>query len=114
MPVGAAQRLTAAESEQAAVPVVIKRLDAQPIARTKEPAPLAVPDREGEHAPEKLEAVLPVFFICVQDGLGVAAAVVPVAEGLQPGAQRGMVVDLAVEDDHEPAVATEHRLMTGG
>ena len=47
----------------------------------------------------------------MEDGLGVAAAVVSVAAGFQPRAQRGMVVDLAVEDDPDRAILVGHRLM---
>src|SRR5437867_2986830 len=46
----------------------------------------------------------------MQDRLGVAPGRIAVPPGLQLGAQRRMVVGLAVVDDHEGAVLVAHRL----
>jgi hypothetical protein len=87
------------EGEQAPVPVIIERLDAQAIARAEQSAPAAVPDGEGEHASELVEAAGAALLVGVQDGLGVGARAVAMARPFERRAQIGMVVDFAVIDD---------------
>ncbi len=80
----------------------------------EQPAAPPVPQREGEHAAQALDAALPFLLVQVQDGLRVAAGPVPVAARLQRGAQVRVVVDLAVADDQDGAVLVRHRLAARG
>ena len=66
--------------------------------------------REGEHAAQVLDAALAPLAPGVRDDLGVGARAEAVAERAELGAQRGEVVDLAVEDDGDVADAVAHRL----
>jgi hypothetical protein len=93
---------------------VEERLDAEPVAGEQEALAGAVPDGEGEHPLQPLDAALAFLFVEMEDRLRVAAAPVVVAEGLQSRAQRGVVVDLPVEDDPHRAVFVRHRLMAAG
>ena len=58
--------------EQAPIPVVIERLDAEPIASAEQRFRVLVPQSEREHPAKLKQAIRPVFFVCVQNGLGVA------------------------------------------
>src|SRR5207249_9261743 len=68
---------------------VVQRLDAEPIAREEQPPPGPIPEREGEHAIQALDAALAIVFVRVHDRLGVAARPVAVAPRLEARAQRG-------------------------
>src|SRR5229473_389575 len=72
------------KSEQTAVPVIVERLNAQPVARAEEPLPLAIPNDVREHAAKKLDAVRAVLLICVQNGFGVGQRDIPMARGPPP------------------------------
>src|SRR5439155_14233181 len=90
---------------------IVERLDAKPIARAKQlPLPL-VPDREGVHADEPLQAGRPTARIRVQRDLRVRSGAEPHVPQL--ASQLSEVVDLAVVDDREPPVRGRHRLPTG-
>src|SRR5881396_2603272 len=91
---------------------VVQRLDAEPIAREEQPPPGPIPEREGEHAIQALDAALAIVFVRVHDRLGVAARPVAVAPRLEARAQRGVVVDLAVVDDPDGLVLVGHGLVT--
>jgi len=105
-------RLGREQEQPVAVPVV-ERLLAQPIAGEEEPARGVVPDGEGEHADEPLDACLAVDSVGVQDHLGVASRLKPAARGHELGAQLAIVVDLAVEDDPVAAGGVAHGLAPG-
>ena len=80
--------------------------------RTSQSSPLApVPDREREHAAEAVEAVDPPLLERVDDHLGVGVVGAEAMAGrLELGAELGVVVDLAVEDEPHRAVLVRHRL----
>ncbi len=101
------------EEEQPIVMPVVERLFPQPIARQEQAALGIVPDGEGEHAGEAVDARLAVDGVRVQDHLGVAPRSEPTPTGLQLGAQLAEVVDLAVEDDPVPPGGVAHRLPAG-
>src|ERR1700720_5042993 len=102
------------KSEQPAVPIVIERLDTQTIARAKKTALLAVPDREREHAPKKLQAVRSVLFIGVQDRLSVGARGVAMARLLQRRPHLGVIEDLTVVRQPKRAGFIGHWLGAAG
>ncbi len=82
-------------------------------ASTSSRAP-GVPDGEGEHAVQARHAGRALLLVEVDDRLGVGARAVRVALGLELGAQRLVVVDLAVVGDPDGAVLVGHRLVAGG
>src|SRR4051812_45498059 len=94
----------APESERLAVRPVVERLLADPVPGHEELLLLLVPDREGEHAAEALDAALAHLLVEVDDRLGVRARVEAVALLLELFFERLEVVDLAVEDDPDGAV----------
>ena len=93
---------------------VEERLDPEAVAREEQRAPPSVPDREGEHPPQAVEAAHPVSFVEAQQDLGVGARAKAGAgpEELLPELHE--VVDLAVEHDPYRAVVVPHRLVAGG
>jgi hypothetical protein len=100
------------EEERAVFAVdVVERLDAEAVARDEQLTPRRVPDGEGEHAAQLLDGARAVFFIKMEDGLGVAVGSVRVAARFEPGAVVRVVVNLPVEDDVERAVLVLHRLV---
>jgi hypothetical protein len=82
--------------------------------RQRERAAAAVPDRHREHALEVRPDALAPSLEAAQDALGVAAGAEAMAERLERLAQRGVVVDLAVEGDDEAPVVALHRLVAAG
>jgi hypothetical protein len=89
---------------------VIERLDPQPIAGQEEPAPLAVPQGEGEHPAQGLDATILVFLVEMKDRLVVAVRPVAMAPLFQIRPELGVVVDLAVADNPDALVLVRHRL----
>ena len=89
---------------------VVERLDPDAVAYESEAVARALPDGDGEHAAQFLDDVDAVLFVAVQDhfGIGATAEVVPLL--LQLGLEFLEVVDLAIEDQMDVAVATGHGL----
>src|SRR2546428_8014713 len=81
---------------------VVKGLDAEPVARTEQPATVAIPDRECEHPLDARETVLTPAQIRVEQYLGVGTCRERRASPLELGAQLAVIVDLSVEDDPPP------------
>jgi hypothetical protein len=105
------QRLDLRGEHQGPADFCIKeRLLAEPVAGEHEPLPLRVPDREREHAIQRLGAPLPELLVKMDQDLGVAARLEAVPLRLERAAQLLVVVDLAVEDDLDRAVLVPHRL----
>ena len=102
------------EAEGLGVLLVAQGLLPQAIARQEELAPGGVPDGEGEHAPEELQAADPVFLVEMEDHFRVGAGAEPVAASHQVGPEVLEIVDLPVEDDPDRAVLVRHRLVAGG
>ena len=67
-----------AEPQGAVAMRVEQRLLAQPVAGDQQPAAPAVPEREGEHAAQPVDAVVAEVLVEVDDHLGVAAGAEPV------------------------------------
>ena len=61
----------------------VQRLHADPIARQQQTSAAAVPEREGEHPAQVVDAVWAVLLVQVQDDLGVAARAKAVAAGFE-------------------------------
>ncbi len=102
------------EQERAVVEQrVEQRLDAEPVAREEQHIPVPVPQREGEHAAEAIDAALAPGLPGMDDDLGIAARMEDMAERLQFGNQFLVVVDLAVEDDADRLVFVVKRLLAG-
>ncbi len=111
------QRLELAGEGQAAASGVVaidQRLLAHPVAGQDERAAGRVPDRQGEHPAQQAEHPRPLVLVEVDEDLGVALRAERMPLGLQPTAQRGEVVDLAVEDRPDGAVLVRERLMPAG
>src|SRR4030095_16055240 len=82
----------------------------EPIAGQQQPLPRTIPNREGKHAVQAVDHALAFLLVEMEDGLGVAAGAVAVAARFESRPERGVVVDLAVEDDPDRAVLVAHRL----
>ncbi len=91
---------------------VVQRLDAQPVACDEERFRIAIPDGKSEHAAQVLYAICTVFFVEMDDGLGIAVRAIAVAARDELLAQREMVVDFAIKHDPQRAVFVRNRLMT--
>ena len=102
------------EAEGLGILLVAEGLLPQAIARQKELAPGGVPDGEGEHAPERIQAADPAFLVEVEDHLRVGVGAEPVAPSHEVGPEVLEIVDLPVEDDPDRAVLVRHRLVAGG
>ena len=94
---------------------VVERLFAEAVARAEEPPVRAVVDDEGPHAVQPLDEAVAPLAVAVEQHLGVGVVGDEFAAArLQLRAEFGVVVDLAVEDDAELAVARPHRLRAAG
>ena len=89
---------------------IVERLDAEPIASAEEALLLFIPNREGEHAAEVIDAVDAPLTIGLQNDFGIGMR----SETLGPefDTQFDVVVDLAVERD-PIAAGIFHRLAAG-
>src|SRR5579862_986501 len=93
---------------------VVKRLDSEPVASDEKSFALRVPDSKGKHSAQVLHTILAVLLVKMNDGLCIALRTVTVAASDQLLPQSAVVVDFAVEDDHDGAVFVADRLMAGG
>jgi hypothetical protein len=99
------------ERELARPAAQVKRFDAESIARQDQLAGAPIEDREGEHPFEALAKLdRAEVLVAVDQDLGVGGAAEDVTLGGQQGAQRSMIVDLAVVDDLHLAVLVGHGL----
>ena len=89
---------------------VVEGLDAEPIARARQPPARAVPDGVGEHPLEMGEAIVAPVSIGLKQHLRVGPRSELVAQCFELGSQFHMVVDLPVEDDPGLRVADRHGL----
>jgi hypothetical protein len=97
--------------QEAAVPIVVQRLLAEPVAGDEEFAGLLVPDGEGEHPAQAGDALRTVLLIGVKDGFGIGAGGVAMAGLFQIGTKIRVVEDFAVESDPEGLVLVGHWLV---
>src|SRR5207253_2869445 len=86
----------------------VERLDADAIAYQQQLSAAAIPESEGEHAAEVVDAVGSVFLVQVEDDLGVAPGPEAVALRLEGRAVLCVVVDLAVVDKPDGLVLVGH------
>jgi hypothetical protein len=92
---------------------VVERLDPEAVARQEERTARRIPDREGEHAPQALDAALARFLVEVHDHLRVRARAEVMAAGRELRGELAVVVDLTVEDDPDRTVLVGQRLISG-
>src|SRR5206468_12461461 len=90
---------------------VVEGLDAEAVARGEEPAARPVPEREGPHAVEALDAALAPLAVGGEDHLRVGGAAEAVALRLELAPELPVVVDLAVVDELERAVLAREGLV---
>ena len=106
------QRLQLGGEREVGPVAVVERLDPEAVAREHEPAPLRVPHRDREHAPQPLGEARPVLLVEVDEHLGVGVRRAEAVAGrLELRPQLGVVVDLAVLDDDDPPVLVGDRLV---
>jgi len=101
------------EQEQAAGHGVVEGDDPEVVAGEEEPAPLGVPDREGELAVEMEDEVLAVLLVQVDQHLDVGVGAEDVAPLAERVAQLPVIEDLAVADQDDGAVLVVDRLIAG-
>ena len=83
---------------------VIQRLDTHWIARQKQLASPAVPDRERENPIQMIDDLLTVFLVQVENHLRVGVRRESMSFAFEEAPQLTIVVDLAVEHDVQRAV----------
>ena len=83
---------------------IIQRLHTQTVAGDEKLLLSCIPDRKCKHSAQIFNAIAAVFFVQMQDRLGIAAILKFVAIRDQAFSMVGMVVNLAVVDDSYRAV----------
>src|SRR5208282_1202501 len=73
----------------------------------------AIPDGERKHPAQVLNAIRAIFLVEMNDRLCVAVRPITMAARLERAAQRGMVIDFAVEGDPDRAILIAQRLLAG-
>src|SRR5229473_2918657 len=101
---------TSLRGERLAVPPVVKRLDAKPVARRKQPPGAWIPYREGKHAAQVVDAEVAPVFVRAQHDFGVALLIESGSELPELAAEIAEVVDLSVEGERRARHARDHRL----
>jgi hypothetical protein len=91
--------------------IVIKRLDAQAIASQEKLASSQIPDCEGEHTPQPLDATIAVLFVEVNNNFRVRRGAKLMTPSDQRRAKLGGVVTFAVVSDPYSRVFVTHRHM---
>src|SRR6266540_7053143 len=92
---------------------VVQGLDPEPVAGDEERPSLPVPQREGEHPAQPMDAIFPELLVQVNDDFSVGTAVKCVAPLEQLLRKRAAVVDLPIEDDLKGSVLIVDRLLSG-
>ena len=108
--VGQERARLAREAQRVGVDPVVERLLAGPVAGQEQGPRARVPDRQREHAVQRVDQLGAALLPQVDQDLGVAPAAQPVPAGQQPLAQGLEVVDLPVEGDPHRAVLVGQRL----
>ena len=104
-----------AEEQAALLQGVEEGLFAEAVTGAEQTAAGSIPEGEGEHAVEALEAVRAPDAVGLEDDLRIGVAAVEAGARLQQFLPEfGKVVDLAVEDDAELAVHVLHGLAAAG
>jgi hypothetical protein len=92
------------KQERGAGHAPIERRYAQAIPNQEEAAAARVPDRKREHAAESVHALLAPLLVRVDDRFGIGRGPIDMSVALELSADRGVVVDFAVEDGPETAI----------
>ena len=100
-----------AEQQDTADLGVVERLDSKPVPCEKRPAPLRIPDREGEDPVQGLRHCVADAAVQVREDLRVTGRAEPMTCGREVLAEGLLVVQLAVLDGHDRAALVRHRLM---
>src|SRR5438093_7021287 len=93
---------------------VIEGLLAHAIARDKELAGMGVPDGESKHATQMVDTTSAVLFVSMNNRFRVGLSVELMSTRLEFTLQVAIVVNLAVEDNRDCAVAAGDRLTSAG
>ncbi len=104
----------AGEDDAPGGPGDVHRLFAEAVPGEEEFALSAIPEGEGEHAVEALEAVRAPLLVGAKDGLRIARGAEDVAEVPQLLPELDVVVDLAIEDEAEVREVVDERLIGSG
>lgn len=91
-----------------------QRLHSQPVTGEEQAPSLQIVKRKREHAVQPGQALHAPFLPGSQDHLGIPIGVELCPARSQFAAQFAVVVDLAIEDDHRPAITGMHRLRRSG
>src|SRR5262249_41449601 len=89
---------------------VVQRLLAHPVAGEDETLGAGVPQRQPEHALERIDEVEPALLVEMRDDLGVAAGAEAMAGALEVLAEGAVVVDLPVAHNEHVAGLVGERL----
>ena len=93
---------------------IVQRLFTHPVAGEKQGIVSAIPEGEGEHAVERVQATRAALFIEMHDHFRVRMGAKPVAFVFKLLSQLLVVVNLTVEADPDGFVFVGHRLLAGG
>ena len=94
--------------------VVIKWLLPDPVAREEKAVARLVPDGDGKHAIESLQAIRSPFLVGMKDNFRVALRAKNVTLGFQLRTQVAEIVQLAVKDNAARHVFVPNRLLPAG
>ena len=90
---------------------VVQRLDTEAVTCHEQGLPTGVPDGEGKHAVQVLRAVLAPFRVGLEDDLAVTTGEKVITARGQLLAQLRIIVDGAVEHQHQPEFPVNQRLV---
>src|SRR5882724_5226800 len=92
---------------------IMKGLFAETVPCDQQALLTLVPDREGEHSAQAVHTIGSIFFVKVNDDLGVSIGVKAMAAGLEARSQFGKVVDLSIKNDPDRAIFIVDWLLAG-
>ena len=92
--------------------IIVQRLDAEMIPRAEQRLQTAVPDGEGEHAPQPGQKFFAPLLIAVKQHLGVRPGGKGVPGGFQFLGQLLKIVNFSVKDHNKVFVLVEHGLFS--
>ena len=90
--------------------MIVERLDTERIAGQQHALPAFIPHNERIHATQLVHHLYALLGVEVQQGFGIGVRSEADAFRFQPGADLGVVIDLAVEHDAAPAIVGDHGL----
>src|SRR4051812_30161301 len=102
------------KSKDPVVVEIVKRLNSQPVSRTKKRLAVAVPNGEREHTAELLDTGRAELLVRMYDRFGVAPGDVMVAGAFEFGPDRSVVENFSVEGNPLGPVLVRHRLVAAG